>query len=478
VSTSVRVACLSSLLVLASLRPCHAALAFASPVSYAAKPYCDHVVLADVNLDGKLDAVVSTRGADSVLVFLGHGDGTFGAVRAFATGGINSSVAVGDLNGDGKPDIVSANYNINTVSVLLGAGDGTFGAHTDYAVGRVAVDVAILDLDADGKPDVVVCNNFSHTLAVLMGTGGGSLAPAQFIGTGIAPTCVAVGELSGDGRPDLVSGNNNSGTVNVYLNDATLPFAQRTDYGSGVTLGIDQVSGVILAGLEPGLPDLVTSNSGGNLVSVLRASGGGSFSARTNYRVGVSPAAVGTADLSGDLKLDVVSANTGSDSLSVLLGNGDGTLQPRVDFPAGPRPRSVAIGDLNGDTRPDIVVTNVLAGTISVLLNQSTGFASIGGGPPSASQAIQLLAPRPNPVHGSVEIRFVLPMTEGVEASIYDVEGRLVRSLVRGETLSAGSHSLQWEGRTASGSQAPSGVYLLRLDSASGSAEERIDLLR
>src|SRR5690349_20363964 len=67
------------------------------------------VVTADVNSDGKLDLVVTNGSAGTVGVFLGNGNGSFGAQATFATGTTPFGVAVADVNRDGRLDLVVAN---------------------------------------------------------------------------------------------------------------------------------------------------------------------------------------------------------------------------------------------------------------------------------------------------------------------------------------------------------------------------------
>ena len=82
--------------------------------------------LADVDADGRLDAIVGGTDAQNdaeFAVMLGHGDGTFAAPVRFAMGFDPSSTAwwmgVADLNGDGKPDVVIVNGDERTVRVFL-----------------------------------------------------------------------------------------------------------------------------------------------------------------------------------------------------------------------------------------------------------------------------------------------------------------------------------------------------------------------
>ena len=47
--------------------------------------------------------------------------------------------------------------------------------------------------------------------------------------------------------------------------------------------------------------------------------------------------------------------------------------------------------------------------------------------------------------------------------TIYDLGGRLVKSLVTGESWQAGSHSVIWDGTDDQGNVRGSGVYLYRV---------------
>lgn len=78
---------------------------------------------------------------------------------------------------------------------------------------------------------------------------------------------------------------------------------------------------------------------------------------------------------------------------------------------------------------------------------------------------------RPNPFVKRTEISFNLSRDSAAELSIYDVAGRLVTTLVRGD-LPAGEHSYWWDGTTLEGRPAAGGVYFYRL-TADGSTQTR-----
>jgi C1A family cysteine protease len=88
-----------------------------------------------------------------------------------------------------------------------------------------------------------------------------------------------------------------------------------------------------------------------------------------------------------------------------------------------------------------------------------SGLEDLGPGDPLPA-GIRLHQSRPNPMRSAADISYVMPGTDHLELSVYDVAGRRVRRLVDG-TRTAGSHSLVWDGTTASGRRVPAGVYFV-----------------
>ncbi len=79
---------------------------------------------------------------------------------------------------------------------------------------------------------------------------------------------------------------------------------------------------------------------------------------------------------------------------------------------------------------------------------------------------------------GKPEFRFTLPRAaDEVAVKIVDISGRTVRTL-SSASLSAGEHSMAWDGRTDSGQNAPAGVYLFNLSSEALNASGRCIVLR
>jgi hypothetical protein len=143
-------------------------------------------------------------------------------------------------------------------------------------------------------------------------------------------------------------------------------------------------------------------------------------------------------------------------------------LVARNDFAVGDLPQSIVSSDLDADGRLDLVVANTDENTVSVLMN-------IGGvstlppplPPPPLPVSLQMLPARPNPTSGTSEVLFVLPSDRSVRADVYDVGGRVVRTLLANAPFAAGEHGVTWDGHDASGKRAPGGMYLLQIRAGS-----------
>ena len=84
---------------------------------------------------------------------------------------------------------------------------------------------------------------------------------------------------------------------------------------------------------------------------------------------------------------------------------------------------------------------------------------------------------RPNPFRGSAHFDFALAAPGPVTFSIYDVSGRLVRTLLEG-SMPAGYHTVDWDGRSGTGRQTAAGVYFARFRADDVSEVRKIVRLR
>jgi hypothetical protein len=82
----------------------------------------------------------------------------------------------------------------------------------------------------------------------------------------------------------------------------------------------------------------------------------------------------------------------------------------------------------------------------------------------------------PNPARDAAQMRFAVPAPVRVQLEIFDVSGRLVRTLLR-EPVAAGEHTITWDGRNGTGRPAGSGVYFVRLAAPGFSQVRTVTLL-
>jgi len=167
------------------------------------------------------------------------------------------------------------------------------------------------------------------------------------------------------------------------------------------------------------------------------------------------------------------------------LGSPENTMVPMADhgYPGNwlvralPR-AAVTPSDCNANAMPD--ACDIAAGTSSDA-NQNgvpdeceTSVGVDGSGLP---RQVLLLPIRPNPFNPAATVRFALPARGRVTVQIFDVAGRLVRTLVAG-ARDAGMHEVLWDGASDAGRAVPSGSYFCRVQTETGSASARLMLLR
>ena len=91
--------------------------------------------------------------------------------------------------------------------------------------------------------------------------------------------------------------------------------------------------------------------------------------------------------------------------------------------------------------------------------------AMTSAGGPALPDRLTRLGNTPNPFNPTTMIRFSVPAgpARPYSLKIYDVAGRLIRSLAAGQ-IGSGLHQESWDGRSDAGAYVGSGVYLYRVE--------------
>jgi hypothetical protein len=74
---------------------------------------------------------------------------------------------------------------------------------------------------------------------------------------------------------------------------------------------------------------------------------------------------------------------------------------------------------------------------------------------------------RPNPFHSRAALRFALAAPGHVSLTVYDVAGRLVKTLIDG-AVGEGEHSLTWDGTDNAGNRLGGGVFWVQMTTQDG----------
>lgn len=377
----------------------------------------------DFNKDGNIDVLSTTsnqgNSTTGLQLLLGNGKGVLTpqdsdpAVTPYF-------VAAADINGDGKLDAVtlttttdnSGNANLALVT-LQGNGDGTFAAPVSYAVGTSPPngyffsDLALGDTRATGKPDAVLYQNGS--LYILQNNGDGTFASPVLLDTENGFQSVVVGDVNGDGKADIVALTatpvnpfENTNSVLVYLSQGNGTFAAPVTLAASLTDAQD----LLLADVnKDGKSDIVLlsssyTNSTSSLTSYL-GHGDGTFAAGvTSALGGLYEVSLAAADVNGDGNLDVlIGACCGKTLGSIALGNGDGTFASNYGISIAYSTNSVGFADLNNDGRPDLLLSNGnlitslnLFGSAVAATGSTTTTLTLSPAAPTAGQSVKFSA--------------------------------------------------------------------------------------
>jgi hypothetical protein len=350
------------------------------------------IVTGDFNGDGKIDVIT----ADGMM-YPGNGDGSFGAGHQALSNGyyVVTAYAVGDFNGDGKLDLAELVTGINpsgTVIVFLGHGDGTFTQGFAYDSVPEGTAIVATDIDGDGILDLVVARSSNGLFSasglgnqttgntwyyqVLMGRGDGTFsgAPVTLPGaTGISTTSYALADFTKDGRLDLLAPT--AGT-NVGPAPSSLTVVPGVGNGSFVSPTVSPTNLIprVVAAADlngDGNADSVVlgdTPSGSASVGVLFGNGSGALSGELDYPLPADGSAVQVGDFNGDGLPDIaVAVNCSTPCAAgvyVLYGQANHTFSAPALINASPAlidggtQMYLAAGDINGDGIADLVVVN------------------------------------------------------------------------------------------------------------------------
>ena len=275
--------------------------------------------------------------------------------------------------------------------------------------------------------DVFVGSYLSSEIAILLGDGNGGLTFSDEVVAPGNPWMMAVGDIDGDGNVDCVS-----------------------------------------------------ANSGNNTVAVVRGDGQGGLLPAESYSSGQNfPLAIDLGDLDGDGDLDLIVSNFGvfgaqNGQWRLWENDGQGNFINPQDLPASSAASCSVFHDRDNDGDLDITGIDELHDLLFIFNNALTSIET----PEATFEDFTLFQNYPNPFNPETSIRYIIAESQTIRLDIYDLSGRLVKTLIAGEQKAAGSHTVRWDGTDLRGAEASSGIYVYRLQAGQRSSSKKLILLR
>jgi hypothetical protein len=94
----------------------------------------------------------------------------------------------------------------------------------------------------------------------------------------------------------------------------------------------------------------------------------------------------------------------------------------------------------------------------------------------ASSGVLRLDPPLPNPASAGALLTIGLPQTGSIRLEVLDVTGRRIRTLIGGP-MTAGIHTIPWDGRDREGRVVPGGIYWIKLEESRGSLTQKVAIV-
>ena len=492
--------------------------------------------IGDVNGDGIADALAA---AGNYIVYCLNGSSTALADTLWTFNSRSHPDSTGyvyyergmcstpDITGDDVPDVVFGTSGISRSVYALSGETGTllwrFDTHSFGGGGGWVYEVSTVnDLNGDMVPDILAAagDDGSSTGARRVFAISGGTGQLIWSGAPVATfyTVRAIRDVNGDNIPDVVGGATN-GVVAAYsgINGAALWTASVTS-GSPVfallPMGnanpeVTSSEDVFVASAYQGVYCLDGANgaqiwmtaepsyvyrlavgsdiTGDGVLEVLYGTTNGwvrCLDGSTGFVIWdmiADPFAAENVlcmtaipDVTGDGVKDIACGTLGDNI--VLLDGWDGT---RVWHTPGVGPTG-AVDAISG--MPDIDNSGkweVLAGHRSGVVEVIAGSDGVSRAHPRPALTTEysLAEAFPNPFNTTTTISFTLARENTVTLEIFDLLGRRVVTLFDG-IQKAGTHTVSWDGESARETIAGSGIYFVRMKSASFSQTRKLVLMK
>ncbi len=430
----------------------------------------EQMVVADVDGDGAEELLFGNNGAanvyDSWYAVSATGLGTSFATwtqearwtsRADSVddlnrgGGSAYGIVPADFDGDGTYEISLSSWNgLNFTNIdVTGpdtyadpSGDNVFihaasGDHVSF------FGCTVVDIDMNGDDEVFCPVLQTGALALVNYEDGENPLEISVdnvinpIAEGVSTLGITSGDIDGDGKPELIA---TGGTYRASQYQAGTPprWVRIVDYFDKGN--VEDPSSYRVREVDFPMPavliaDTVNRDSAGVMTTYVEDSEGGPFAGKFAY----------LGDVDGDGNTEVAMSFQGvPDSITVYseVFNPADSTYARTRVEAMPNPHRAFMRVLSSDGISTSISNDRVILPDDFVLHSNY----------------------PNPFNPSTTFSFTLPLDKRVSVRIYDMTGRLVRTLINDEHYAQGTHSVDWNGLGDSGLAVASGQYIYTLE--------------
>ena len=429
---------------------------------------------------------------DKELVF-GSLDGTLYALNKNGTEYLNyvqpdpiiGFPVLNDLDNSGSLEIIfiAGNDTSAALYAINNAGDDVTGFPVTIPE-RIVTGPAVADIDGSGTADIVIVTLDSNVYAI---DAYGSLKSGfPFLTSDGIQAPATLADLDGDQDLEIITGNE-GGNVYVLHHDGSVMASFVTEHPirGGVSIADLDRNGqmeLLFSGLDQYVhawDPIVDAEITGWPVNI----GSGSIS---------EPIVV---DLDNDLDLEVITATIEG---TIYISHHDGSSYQNFPYISQDSIHSTpAIGDLDNDGDYELIIGTAVNLKVLDILDiggdQYSWKAYRGNSHRDGYYDVSLsylamdknMTPTefslgnnyPNPFNPVTNITYGLPEDMRVMITVYDIKGRVVKTLVDSRQ-SAGHNSIFWNGTNDFGAPVSTGLYFYRIQSSNFSQTKKMIFLK
>lgn len=185
------------------------------------------VAFGDINGDGLADVAALIPDRQEMDVWYQLQDGRFSAVSNFTTTVRPTQFVLADIDEDGELDAIIANHDDGSFGKMFGEGGGL---RAPELVGLPDQPSGILagDFNQDGAVDIALISDTSGRLTVYAGLGNGTFPRTSRFPAGVEPQIFAIGQINndrgrGDERIDVVVADYPTDRITIFRNNTDVP---------------------------------------------------------------------------------------------------------------------------------------------------------------------------------------------------------------------------------------------------------------